>query len=179
MDERFLKAFAFTLRNEGGYVDDKDDLGGATNYGISLEFLKDMYNRGFKEADVNLDGIINQKDIAAMSYILVQRLYRVEFWDKVSMIPNDNLAIKVFDAGVNIGIRKAIQLLQKCVEVQADGMIGPITLRAIKGKDCNVLLHDFINRLELYYYEIAYKNPALDKFLKGWLIRAKRTPNSL
>lgn len=179
MDERFLKAFFFTLNNEGGYVNDKDDPGGATNHGISLEFLKDVYNRGFKDADVNLDGVINQKDIEAMSYILVQRLYRVEFWDKVSMIPDDSLAIKVFDAGINIGIRKAIKLLQECVGVTRDGVIGPITLNAIKSKDQNVLLHNFINRLELYYYEIVYRNPTMNKFLKGWLNRAKRTPNNL
>lgn len=179
MNERFLKAFFFTLNNEGGYVDDKDDLGGATNHGISLQFLKDMYNRGFKDADVNLDGVINQKDIEAMSYILVQRMYRIEFWDKVSMIPDDGLAIKVFDAGVNIGVRKAIKLLQECVGVTQDGVIGPITLKAIKAKDQNVLLQKFIERLQLYYYEIVYRNPKMNKFLKGWLNRAKRTPGNI
>lgn len=179
MDERFLRAFFFTLNNEGGYVNDKDDPGGATNYGISLEFLKDMYNRGFKDADVNLDGTINQKDIEAMSYVLVQRLYRIEFWDKVSMIPDDSLAIKVFDAGINIGIKRAIQMLQECVGTKQDGIIGPITLNAVKTKDPNVLLRCFVNRLELYYYEIAYRNPTMDKFLKGWLTRAKRTPGNL
>lgn len=177
MDERYLKAFCFTLNNEGGFVNDKDDPGGATNYGISLAFLKDMYNRGFKAADINLDGIVNQKDIEAITYGLVQKLYRIEFWDKVSMIPDDTLAIKVFDAGVNIGIKKAIQLLQQCVGTTSDGVIGPITLQAISKWDKNQLIHKFIDKLQLYYYELAFRNKSMDKFLKGWLNRAKRLPN--
>lgn len=177
MDERFLRAFYFLLKNEGGYVNDKDDPGGATNHGISLPFLKDMYRRGFKDADVNLDGIINQKDIEAMSYALVQQMYKMEFWNKVSMIPDDNLAIKVFDAGVNIGIKKAIQLLQKCLNVTQDGIIGPITLESLKNKNRNQLMQCYIDKLELYYYELAYRKPSMNKFLKGWLNRAKRLPN--
>ena len=178
MNERFIKAFWFALNNEGGYVNDKDDPGGVTNHGISLEFLKDAYNRGFKDADVNFDGVINQKDIEAISYALVQRLYKIEFWDKVSMIPDDTLATKVFDAGINIGIRKAIKLLQECVGVSQDGVIGSITLNAIKAQNHSSLLYKFIDRLELYYYEIAYRNPNMNKFLKGWLNRAKRIPGS-
>lgn len=176
MNERFLRAFYFTLSNEGGYVNDKYDPGGATNHGISLAFLRDVYNRGFKSADVNRDGVVNHKDIEAISYTLVQQLYKMEFWDRVSMIPDDGLAIKVFDTGVNIGIRKAIILLQECLGVAQDGIIGPVTINAIKKGNHNLIMQKFIQRLENYYYKIVYFNKSMDKFLKGWLNRAKRIP---
>jgi hypothetical protein len=36
MEDRFESCLAFTLRQEGGYVDDPADPGGATNMGITL-----------------------------------------------------------------------------------------------------------------------------------------------
>jgi len=35
MDERFLKAVEMVLAHEGGYVNDPNDPGGETKYGIS------------------------------------------------------------------------------------------------------------------------------------------------
>lgn len=40
MEKRFEVCVARTLRHEGLYVDHPSDAGGATNYGISLRFLK-------------------------------------------------------------------------------------------------------------------------------------------
>lgn len=165
------------LGNEGGYSDDADDPGGATNHGISLNFLKDLYNRGYVKADVNKDGIIDPKDIQQLNTTLVKEMYRMEFWSKVESIPNDLVAIKVFDAGVNIGIRKAIIFLQQCLGATADGIIGPQTIKAIESANTNILLQQFIEKLCTHYRNLAYKNPKLDKYLKGWIARAKRTPS--
>ena len=41
MDDRFDECLAFTLRAEGGYVDDPADPGGATNMGVTLATLRE------------------------------------------------------------------------------------------------------------------------------------------
>ena len=37
------RAAAHVLKVEGGYVDDKNDAGGPTNWGISLRFVKSSF----------------------------------------------------------------------------------------------------------------------------------------
>ena len=39
MTDKFLKCIPIILRNEGGFVNNKRDPGGATKFGISLRFL--------------------------------------------------------------------------------------------------------------------------------------------
>ena len=48
---------------EGGYVDDPDDPGGATRFGISLRLLKKMGKLG----DIDGDGDIDADDIRRLS----------------------------------------------------------------------------------------------------------------
>lgn len=178
MTETFLKAFHFTMENEGGYVEDSNDPGGATNLGISQAFLKQVYAKGMKEVDFNNDGIIDRRDIKDVEkYGLVQMLYKEEFWEKVKDIPDEDLAIKVFDASVNIGPKKAIKILQGVVNTTPDGIIGPMTIKAINKFNPSQLLKSFIDGLKLYYYQLCFKNRKLDKFLKGWIRRAERLPN--
>lgn len=176
MTDTFDKAFNYLLKNEGGYSDDPDDKGGATNYGISLRFLKSLYTRGYRKADVNRDGIIDPKDIQELTLPIVKDMYRIEFWKPIEAIKNEILAIKVFDAGVNIGIRKAISILQGCLDVNVDGVIGPKTLKSLEKEKHGIILQAFIDRLCGYYYHIVYTQPKQHKFLKGWLARAQRVP---
>ena len=176
-NETYIKAFNFLLRNEGGYVDDPDDSGGATKYGISLIFLSNIYKKGTLWADINKDGKVDKNDIVLLNIEIAKKIYEQAFWLKVKMIPYTNLAIKVFDAGVNIGMKKAIQLLQRILSVAEDGIIGPITLEAIKKFNKNMLMEKYIEALCGYYYTITYCNrPRFDKFIKGWLNRAKKRP---
>ncbi len=176
-DSVFLRAFNFMLENEGGFVDDPNDSGGATHYGISEKFLKACYKRGSMWADINKDGKIDEKDIIKINKKQAQKIYEVEFWSKVKDIPNDLLAIKVFDASVNIGSREAIKRLQKVIGVKQDGIIGKQTIEAIKNMNINQIFNDYIESLKCYYYKICFwYKPKFDCFLKGWINRAERLP---
>jgi lysozyme family protein len=59
----FNQAVKVILQHEGGYVDNPNDPGGATNYGISLRFLADHPESG----DFNGDGEVDAEDIANMT----------------------------------------------------------------------------------------------------------------
>ena len=54
----FKQAIAKVLKNEGGYVDNPNDLGGTTNFGISLRFLQSIDKTATKETIKNIMYII-------------------------------------------------------------------------------------------------------------------------
>ena len=60
----FKQAHAFVRKWEGGFDDHPNDPGGVTNYGVSLAYLKD---HGLDIGDINDDGVIDRKDILAMT----------------------------------------------------------------------------------------------------------------
>ena len=111
----FDLAFAITVGIEGGYVNDPNDPGGETKYGIS------------KRAYPNVD-------IANLTMDQAKQIYEKDYWQvaRCDLCP-PTLAILVFDAAVNNGPGSAIVWLQQAVGVQADGNIGPVTQAAIAG----------------------------------------------
>lgn len=155
----FDEAVTFTLFNEGGdaYTSDPDDRGGETRYGIS------------KRAYPN-------EDIKALTEEKAKELYRKDYWDKQKLgnLP-DILATKVFDAGVNIGPRRGVMLLQRMLGVTVSGVVDDATERAVRKQEEDKLLPQYVKVLKSYYKEVA-KRGKNKKYLKGWLARAERLP---
>jgi lysozyme family protein len=158
--EKFLKAFEYLMYHEGGYVNDKNDTGGETRYGIS------------KRSYPNLDIKNLTKDQA-------REIYHKDFWLKAKCeeINDDNLAIKLFDLCVNTGISQAVKLIQRALRsakqiVAEDGLIGPNTLSAINRADPTDLLAALKSESAGYYRMIVQANPSQQKFIQGWLRRA-------
>lgn len=72
--------------------------------------------------------------------------------------------LMAFNDAVLVGPSRAVGLLQRCVDVDDDGVIGPITLLAVKGIQPEVLiqrLHDADDK-----YLASLHNAPL--FLAGW-----------
>lgn len=125
----FLAAIANTLGPdprigagwEGGLVNNPKDKGGITNFGISQATYPDL-------------------DIANMTKSEAVQIYYEDFWTPIEgdKMPQE-LAINVFDAAVNMGVEKAIELMQTALEVIPDGDIGAKTLSAMaKSSSLNV-----------------------------------------
>lgn len=151
----FDKAVEYILNEEGGYVWDKVDPGGETNFGIS----KRAYPK---------------EDIKNMTRERAKFLYKRDYWDKVKaeQLPKD-LRLPVFDFAVNAGVSRAIKLLQKLSGVKQDGIIGPITIQAAN----LVSPYDYkLGRLD-YYRSLVSNNPQLSRFIKGWTNRTNRIYN--
>jgi lysozyme family protein len=106
----FDRAFSIVVGVEGGYVNDQNDPGGETKWGIS------------KKAYPNQD-IANLTEDDAMS------IYLRDYWDRMQCdeIPWP-LSLYVFDSAVNQGTYSATLLLQSAVGVQVDGELGPLTM---------------------------------------------------
>ena len=180
---RFEDAFKIVLGFEGGYVNDPADRGGETNYGITYNTLNDAKNKGWIPFNVTIQNIkIEHAKI----------IYKKGYWDAVQAdsLPHP-LDLIMFDSAVNHGPNAAVKLLQKSLnallpytELVVDGIIGPLTLRAVNNyvglgivpgmypnSNIRYLCMDVLmNRIELYL-SIVTNNKSQEKFLKGWLNR--------
>ena len=160
-DAAFPQAIAKVLVLEGGYVDDPDDPGGETNFGIS--------RRAYPELS-----------IAALDRDMAISIYRRDYWDKpgLGQLP-DRIGAKMLDMGVNMGQRTAAKLLQRSCNrfgtgaaLAIDGIIGPATVTACSAISDVALVQALRNEAANHYREIASEHPTLRKFLNGWLRRA-------
>lgn len=132
------------------YEDDPDDRGGATKFGIDQR----------SHPDVDIRNLTDEQ---------AKEIYRKDYWAKIKggELP-EKLAVVMMDIAVNNGTGRAIKWVQQMFGVVADGVIGPITIRAteaVNSADIRALL----DRREQFYKDIAKGRQA--KFLKGWLRR--------
>lgn len=163
--KKFEKAFQYVIQNEGGYVFDKNDPGGATKYGISQRAYPTL-------------------NIKALTLDEAQKIYYCDYWlrGKFEQIPDENVATQVFDFAVNLGIRASTIVLQRALRsggilVMEDGLLGPETISATFFVEPKILLAALKSEGAGYYRLIAAQNPRQQKFLNGWLNRAYKQIN--
>ena len=153
---KFSEAIEIVLKHEGGYVNDPDDPGGETNYGIS--------KRSFPKYDIKNLTEEDAKDI-----------YKRHYWDvsKAQKL-KDELRLDYFDMCVNMGQRTAVKCLQKATnnapgtKIAVDGRIGPNTIKESKRVSANRLRSFRV----LYYAKLIMKKPTLEKYYYGWFKRS-------
>lgn len=160
---------------EGGFSNHKDDPGGATNYGISLRWLKTQGLLG----DLDDDGDVDIDDILAMDWETAVSIYRDKWWNKYhyDRIKDCEIAGKVFDISVNMGARQAHKLVQRALrtlgaDIAVDGIVGPITIKGMNTEDPDILLDEIRNEQRRFYLNLIKRKPSLAVFKKGWLRRA-------
>lgn len=157
---KFDVAMAFVLKWEGGYVNDPDDPGGETRFGISKRAHPDVDIRGLTEETA-------------------KAIYRDEYWRKIraaSLPPS--VALALVDYAVNSGVSQASKALQRVVgmgSADIDGQIGPYTLSQV-----DTYLQDFgekalavavvRDRVE-FLTGLVKRNPERVKYLHGWMRR--------
>lgn len=166
----FLKAFAYTLQNEGGdkYTDILGDE--PTKYGITLPTLKAY----MKEQGLNQP---TKTDVQNLTFDLAQKIATKNYWNPLGLsdISDQALAQAIFDIGFNCGVETAAKLIQTCLNVKADGFIGPATKKLINCQaESKSLLISFISHAQGHYIEIVQNNPSKIQFLKGWINRTQR-----
>lgn len=157
----FEPAFEFMIAHEGEYVNDPNDAGGETKYGISKAAHPDV-------------------DIASLTIDEVKGIYLRKYWDtqRYWEIQNQRVATKIFDMAVNMGFHQAHRIAQAACEMdKCDGIMGPQTIAEINAADNpQGLLETICAGCILFYDSLVAKKPSNAKFLKGWLARAKHLP---
>lgn len=152
------------LSVEGGYVNDPDDNGGATNRGITRRVYDKYYLEVYGITSTDMDH-------ANLTRAEAADIYKHYYWDAVKgdELPS-GVDLMVADMAVNSGTVRASKMLQKIVNAKEDGIIGPATLAKVNGIGSNILIHKaFLQRRESYFQISAIKNNI--KFYKGWINR--------
>lgn len=160
MNGNFEQCLALTLREEGGFVNDKRDPGGMTNLGVTRATYEQWVGRH-----------VTDDEMRKLTLHDVQKIYKVNYWDRVR---GDELPIgvdmAVFDLAVNSGTSRAAKFLQQALAMPSDGIIGPKTIAAAYQRDPEELIEQICReRLQFLKQLSTWKT-----FGKGWSGRVER-----
>lgn len=166
----FQKAVDYTLQNEAGFVDDPRDPGGPTNWGITHETLSRWRARP-----------VSTFDVKSLSRDQAMEIYKAYYWDTMalSQVKSDEVAMAVFDIGVNRGIHPSLRYAQQALNIHVDGVAGEKTQAALSAVDATQFLLKFIPAVSRGYIELCVENPARLVYLQGWVSRCHRLLNLL
>ncbi|GAA6175091.1 holin-associated N-acetylmuramidase [Sulfitobacter pacificus] len=170
------------VAREGGFVNDPDDPGGATNFGVTIHTMRRL------GVDLNRDGQVDIRDVKALSRRQAVDIFLKHYFEKplIGDLP-DALQPSVFDMYVNAG-SNAIRILQQLlrtmgIKVTVDGVLGPQTLSAARqamtaAPDHLVDAYGIARRN--YYFRLADQRVASRKYARnraggkgGWIRRAE------
>ncbi|NTT85080.1 holin-associated N-acetylmuramidase [Tabrizicola fusiformis] len=170
------------VAREGGFVNDPDDPGGATNHGVTLGTLRRL------GLDLTGEGRIDVADVRRLTAAQAVDIYVEHYFTRtgIAALP-EVLQPSVFDMYVNAG-GNAVKVLQRLLgdmgfPCDADGQIGPQTIRAAQmayEAAPSHLADAYGIARRNYYYALADARPASRKYARrrdggkgGWITRAE------
>lgn len=167
----FDRALEIVLKLEGGLSRDPRDPGNsggtATNRGITQRTYNQWLDSKHRA----------HADVADVTEGEVRQIYLERYWQKGKCDKLEGaVAIAHMDACVNLGVRRASKLLQSALreagfsEVEVDGVIGPVTIRAAQKADQARLFEAMLEKREERYRMLG-RREKYAPFLEGWLNR--------
>ncbi|WP_120635360.1 holin-associated N-acetylmuramidase [Ruegeria sp. EL01] len=170
------------VAREGGFVDDPDDPGGATNFGVTIHTMRRL------GLDLTGDGVVNSADVRSLNHRQAIDIFVKHYFKKprISQLP-EVLQPSVFDMYVNAGAQ-AVRILQNLLrdmrfDISVDGVIGPQTVQACTRAaqpDPFALRDAYGVARRNYYFRLADRRAASRKYARtraggkgGWIKRAE------
>lgn len=171
----FDQAVQLVLKSEGGYVNDPDDPGGETKYGITIAVARQYGYTG------------KMQDLPVSTAIAI---YKKKYWDanQIEKYP-DHLQYALFDSFVNMGYN-TIGLLSIAAGLPwknqytktADGTNNSNIIAwddaGMQKVAQGVSLGRFLTARRQYYVDLVRRRPASEKYLRGWLNRIEQVRES-
>ena len=170
------------VRREGGFVNDPDDPGGATNFGVTIHTMRRL------GLDLDRDGSVTVADVRALTVEQAIDIFEKHYFQKplIAMLPQP-LHATVFDMYVNAGAN-AVKILQRLLRdmghnLVVDGALGPKSIAAAQAafaKAPDHLADAYGIARRNYYFRIGDRRAASRKFARtraggkgGWIKRAE------
>ena len=185
-------AYGETEIREGGYVNDSVDKGGETHRGVTRKYHPDW--AGWKiveqiKRDHPNDFVRRINDNEELA-TLAKDVYRKKYWAPIrgDEIPDQHIANKVFDTGVNQGVARSVRYLQESLnllnrnqknyaDIKMDGKFGDQThttlvkFLKLEQNRPDYLLKALNLMQASHYIEIMRKDPTQERFARGWFNR--------
>ena len=178
IDQLKRKLIAEVIEREGGYVNHPADRGGPTNWGITIAVARRHGYTG---------------DMRSLPRSTAAAIYAANYWhslclDDIAELSTD-LALVLFDFGVNSGPGRAAEYLQRQLnvlnnrgkfypDIKVDGSIGPATLAVLKtyesvrGKQGLYVLSHVVNAERIVFCRgLAERKESQEAFTYGWFRR--------
>ncbi len=182
MTQSVLSIAEEIVAREGGYVNDPDDPGGATNHGVTIHTMRRL------GLDLTGDGQVTTADVRILPQAQAVQIFVDHYFvgPRIAELPAP-LHASVFDMYVNSGAN-AVKILQRLfnkmrLDVAVDGVVGPQTVKAAKDAmeaAPNHLVDAYGIARRNYYYALADGRPASRKYARrrdggkgGWIARAE------
>lgn len=170
------------VAREGGYVNDPDDPGGATNFGVTIHTMRRL------GLDLDKDGKITPRDVRKLTRAQAIGIFLEHYFDRplIAELPHV-LHATVFDMYVNAG-GNAVKILQKLMvdmgySVTVDGALGPQSIAAVRAAytaSPEHLVDAYGIARRNYYFRLADRRAASRKYARtragrkgGWIKRAE------
>ncbi|MCH2097448.1 MAG: holin-associated N-acetylmuramidase [Pseudomonadales bacterium] len=164
---------------EGGYVNDPDDPGGATNYGVTIHTMRRL------GLDLDGDGDIDASDVKALTVEQAVDIFLKHYFfrPRIDLLP-EALQASVFDMYVNAG-GNAVKILQRMLAqfgqfVTVDGALGPKTAEAVRRAWNPFFVDAYGIERRNYYFALADRRVQSRKYARtraggkgGWIKRAE------
>ncbi|WP_299874895.1 holin-associated N-acetylmuramidase [uncultured Sulfitobacter sp.] len=170
------------VAREGGYVNDPDDPGGATKFGVTIHTMRRL------GLDLSGDGKVGAADVKLLTRAQATDIFIKHYFEKpgIAMLP-EALQASVFDMYVNAG-GNAVKILQRLFNemgfaLKVDGQLGGRTAQAADeamqtAPDLVVDAYGIARRN--YYFRLADSRKASRKYARsraggkgGWITRAE------
>jgi lysozyme family protein len=170
------------VKREGGYVNNPNDRGGATNWGVTIGTMRAL------GIDLDGDGQTTVSDVKLLTLEQAVDIYIKHYFNKprIAELPYA-IQASVFDMYVNAG-SNAAKILQRLLrefgeQVGIDGAIGPQTIAAaasVQAKAPNHFFDAYGIARRNYYFSIADSRRKNRVFARsrnggkgGWITRAE------
>lgn len=174
----FQPAFDFVMNHEDPHRSGQvtEDAGGRTRFGIAQKFHPDLPEEFFSGP-------------AKEALKEAEEIMRRDYWERMRLgeISSQNVANKLFDMAVNMGVHQAGVYAQRAVNgliqseaqpafaadlLKEDGVVGDKSLAAINALEPIAYYQLLCDWSRQHYVHVASINPAQSTNLQGWLRRA-------
>lgn len=183
----FNPAVEFVLKNEGGFVDNVSDPGGATNFGVSLRLLRSLSVEVLRRIGVfRMGEALTVNDIENLTSPQAELVYKFAFWDQAPFdkIQDQDICNYLFDCAVLHGINQAVKLIQRALwsvyrninyqSIIDDGLLGDGTIGLINATTTRSIFMALMAERAGLMRLIVAERPKDREFLNGWLERCYR-----
>lgn len=178
--------YPLLMTNEGGYVNDEDDLGGETYKGIARNRVPGSSWEGWKTIDeLKKEGQIKRNKQFSQLDESVRKFYDENYFNKSRADEfNDwGLAGQYTDAFVHTGKGNAVKTLRKAINNASKELKDHFEVDETSTAPLNDKEIEYINRYSRkiynkfkearknYYNKLVANNPSQKKYISGWFNR--------